>query len=142
MLFGARTEHGEKYREEGERLPKETEKAIACLSMRELADQDLKDILSSHQLLCDSLSIEERRLTSIVSPYIYCLQLGVLSYIDVWQISAHLTKHQISSLNTNTTNTTILTAYDGSTYSFSIGWNIITVFHIGMMAIGVALGGA
>lgn len=46
MRFGARTEKEEEYREEEERLPKDTEKAIACLNMRELADRDLKDILS------------------------------------------------------------------------------------------------
>jgi hypothetical protein len=46
MLSAARSKREEEYREEEERLTEETEKAIACLSMRELADRDLKDVLS------------------------------------------------------------------------------------------------
>ncbi|PVH67948.1 hypothetical protein DL98DRAFT_599954 [Cadophora sp. DSE1049] len=46
MLFAARSKREEEYREEQERLVKETEKAIACLSMRDFADRDLKDVLS------------------------------------------------------------------------------------------------
>jgi tRNA U34 5-carboxymethylaminomethyl modifying GTPase MnmE/TrmE len=46
MLSAARSKKEEEYWEEEERLTKETEKAIACLSMRELADHNLKDVLS------------------------------------------------------------------------------------------------
>ena len=46
MLSAARSKREEEYREEEERLVEETEKAIACLSMRDFADRDLKDVLS------------------------------------------------------------------------------------------------
>ena len=46
IFFAERTEKEKEYQEEEERLPKDTEKAIACLNMRVLADRDLKDILS------------------------------------------------------------------------------------------------
>jgi hypothetical protein len=46
ILSAARIKKEEEYREEEERLSKDTEKAIACLNMRGLADRDLKDILS------------------------------------------------------------------------------------------------
>lgn len=42
----SRTKKEEEYREEEERLSGETEMAIACLTMREIADRDLKHILS------------------------------------------------------------------------------------------------
>jgi hypothetical protein len=46
MLSAVRSKREEEYREEEERLAKETEKAIACLSMRDFANRNLKDVLS------------------------------------------------------------------------------------------------
>jgi hypothetical protein len=46
LLSGARLKKQEQFQEEEERLPRETETAIACLSMRGIADRDLKDVLS------------------------------------------------------------------------------------------------
>jgi hypothetical protein len=46
MLSAARSQKEEEYREEEDRLPKLTSRAIACLSMREIADRVLKDALS------------------------------------------------------------------------------------------------
>jgi hypothetical protein len=46
LLFTAQSKKEEEYWEEEERLPKETENAIACLSVREIANRDLKDVLS------------------------------------------------------------------------------------------------
>lgn len=46
MLSAARSKRDEEYQEEEDRLVKETEKAIACLSMREFADRDLTAVLS------------------------------------------------------------------------------------------------
>ena len=46
MLSVVRSKREEEYREEEERLTEETEKAIACLSMRDFTDRDLKDVLS------------------------------------------------------------------------------------------------
>ena len=46
LWFAERTEKEEKYQGEEMRLPKDTEKAIACLNIRELANRILKEILS------------------------------------------------------------------------------------------------
>lgn len=46
MYSAARTKREEEYRQEEERLPTETEAAIARLSVREIAERDLKDVLS------------------------------------------------------------------------------------------------
>ena len=45
LISGARLKKLEQFQAEEERLPGETKTAIACLSMRGIADRDLKDIL-------------------------------------------------------------------------------------------------
>jgi hypothetical protein len=46
LFSAARSKKEEEYKEEEERLRRETEAAIDCLSMREIADRNLKDVLS------------------------------------------------------------------------------------------------
>jgi hypothetical protein len=46
LYAAARSRREEEYRQEEARLPKETEVVIARLTMREIADRDLKDVLS------------------------------------------------------------------------------------------------
>jgi hypothetical protein len=46
ILSAARSKREKQYREEAERLAKETEKAITCLSIRDFTNRNLKDVLS------------------------------------------------------------------------------------------------
>jgi hypothetical protein len=46
LFSAARSKKEEEYREEEERLRQETEAAISCLSIKEIADRDLKELLS------------------------------------------------------------------------------------------------
>lgn len=66
-LYGAaRTKREEEYREEEERLSGETEIAIARLTMREIADRDLKHILSMPTELIGEF--KEKKLTRRIRP--------------------------------------------------------------------------
>ena len=60
MLSAARSKREAEYREEKESLAKEIEKAIACLSIRDFADRDLKDVLSKPtELMGDFREVDE-----------------------------------------------------------------------------------
>jgi hypothetical protein len=59
LLSAARSKREEEYQEEEERLPKETEKAIASLRMRELTDRNRKDILSEPTKLMGEFKEED-----------------------------------------------------------------------------------
>ena len=60
LFAAARAKREEEYQAEEERLPKETEMAITRLTMKEIADRDLKDILSEPVELTGEFKDEDR----------------------------------------------------------------------------------